>query len=435
MIGILFIDGLFFMKDIFQEQFDVVVIGGGPSGMMAAGRAAQLGARVLLLEKNESLGKKLRITGGGRCNLTNATFDMHAMAAKFGDKGKFLLPALARFGAQSTLDFFHQHELPTKIEAENRVFPKSDRADDVWGVLVQYMFEHHVTIEYNAVIDGFEMNDGKIIGVRTQRGVVHGKHFILATGGKSHPETGSTGDGLAWLSAIGHTIIEPDASLVPVTIQDPWVKNLQGTSLSLVKLSIVHKGKKRTGMEGKMLFTHFGVSGPLVLNMSRSVRECFGKGKTVLSLDLFPGVDGALLDARLLDIFTKYQNKKLKNVLGEFTLPSMADAIIVLAYIDPEKPVRDITRKERLLLALVAKDMRMTVSGFLSLSKSIVSSGGVNVKEIDFKTMRSRLHPNLCVVGDILDINRPSGGYSLQICWTTGYLAGESAAASIRRDE
>lgn len=417
--------------DIFAEQFDVVVIGGGPAGMMAAGRAAELGARVLLLEKNESLGKKLRITGGGRCNLTNATFDTRKMIEKFGSKGKFLFPALTRFDVQATLDFFHQRDLPTKTEGENRVFPQSDRADDVWGVLVQYMFEHGVTIQYNVLIEGFVVAEGKVSGLKIDGGIVHAKQYILATGGKSRPETGSTGDGLAWLAAIGHTIIEPDAALVPVTIQDPWVRNLQGTSLQKIKLSIVHGGKKYKGVEGKMLFTHFGISGPLVLNMSRSIRERFGKGKMQLSLDLFPGVDVMFLDAQLQAIFAKNQNKKLKNGLDTFTLPSLIETIIVLANIDPEKPVREITRQERLLLSLVAKDMRMTVSGFLSFQKAIVSSGGVDVKEIDFKTMHSRLYPNLLVAGDILDFNRPSGGYSLQICWTTGRLAGENAAANV----
>ena len=381
-----------------------------------------------MLEKNESLGKKLRITGGGRCNLTNATFDIHKMAEKFGDKGKFLFPALARFGVQATLDFFHEHGLLTKVEAENRVFPESDRADDVWGVLVQYMFEHKVTISYDAKIDGFQMEDGKIVGIKANGGIVRAKNYILATGGQSKPETGSTGDGLVWLREDGHTVIEPDTALVPVTIQDPWVRNLQGTSLSNAKLSILHKGEKHKGVEGKMLFTHFGVSGPLVLNMSRAIRELFGKGKVQLSLDIFPGADTARLDAQLQEIFLKSRNKKLKNGLDGFVLPSLATALIELSELDLEKPVREITRKERLLLILVAKDMRMTVSGFLGFQKAVVSSGGAEVKEIDFKTMRSRIHPNLFLVGDILDFNRPSGGYSLQICWTTGRLAGENAA-------
>jgi predicted Rossmann fold flavoprotein len=413
---------------LFEEPFDVVVIGGGPAGMMAAGRAAQLGARVLLLEKNESLGKKLRITGGGRCNLTNATFDIHKLVEKFGSKGKFLFPALTRFGVQSTLDFFHEHDLPTKVEAENRVFPQSEKADDVWGVLVQYIFEHKVKIHYNADIYGFELKEGKIEGIAMAGGVVRAKHYILATGGRSRPETGSTGEGFIWLKEVGHTIVEADAALVPVTIQDVWVRNLQGTSLAKAKLSIVHKEKKVKSFEGKMLFTHFGLSGPLVLNMSRLIREYFGHGKTQLSLDACPGIDGATLDIRLQKIFIKNQNKQLKNGLDDFILPSLIPGLIELSRITPEKPIREITRQERLLLVATAKDMRMNISGFLGFQKAIVASGGVDVKDVNFKTMQSRLHPNLSLVGDILDFNRPSGGYSLQICWTTGYLAGENAA-------
>ncbi len=423
------------MRDIFTETFDVIVVGGGPSGMIAAGRAAECGARVLLLEKNESLGKKLRITGGGRCNLTNATFDVHKFVSKFGAQGKFLFPALARFGISETLDFFHHKGLATKTEAENRVFPESDRADDVWGLLVRYMLEHNVVIQYNASIQGFVIEDALIQGIALEGGIVRARSYIMATGGKSRPETGSTGDGFLWLSELGHAISSPDTALVPVTIQDPWVKNLQGTSLSDSKLSIVHKGKKQKGLRGKMLFTHFGVSGPLVLNMSRSIRECFGSGKTELSLDLFPGIDSALLDQRLLDIFARNANKKLKNSLDTYVSPSLTATLLNLAatakgpqFLSGEKYVREITREERLFLSALAKDMRMTVSGFLGFQKSIVSSGGVDIREIDFKTMQSRMHKNLFIVGDLLDFNRPSGGYSLQICWTTGYLAGESAA-------
>lgn len=423
------------MRDIFTETFDVIVVGGGPSGMIAAGRAAECGARVLLLEKNESLGKKLRITGGGRCNLTNATFDVHKFVSKFGAQGKFLFPALDRFGISETLDFFHRKGLVTKTEAENRVFPESDRADDVWGLLVRYMLEHRVVIQYNASIQGFVIEDTEIQGIALEGGIVRARSYIMATGGKSRPETGSTGDGFVWLSELGHAISSPDTALVPVTIQDPWVKNLQGTSLSDSKLSIVHKGKKQKGMRGKMLFTHFGVSGPLVLNMSRSIRECFGSGKTELSLDLFPGIDSALLDQRLLDIFARNANKKLKNSLDAYVSPSLTETLLNLAaiakgpqFLSGEKYVREVTREERLFLSALAKDMRMTVSGFLGFQKSIVSSGGVDIREIDFKTMQSRIHKNLFIVGDLLDFNRPSGGYSLQICWTTGYLAGESAA-------
>lgn len=413
--------------DIFFERFDTVVIGGGPSGMMAAGRAAELGARVLLLEKNESLGKKLRLTGGGRCNLTNATFDIHTLASKYGRKGKFLLPAFARFGVRETLEFFHTQGLPTGVEEENRVFPASGRADDVWDVLAEYLFRNKVMIGYGVDVRGFETKDGAVTGIRVNGGVVRAKYYVLATGGRSRPETGSTGDGFVWLRDIGHTVIEPDPSLVPVTIQDAWVKDLQGVSLSDARLSLVCDGKKQRGHEGKILFTHFGLSGPLVLNMSRDIRKCFGKKKTELSIDLFPGVDGSSLDSRLQHIFAEHQNKKLKNGLDDFVSSALISTIIGLTRIDPERPLREVSRQGRLLLAATVKDMRMVVSGFLGFKKAVVSSGGADVREVDFKTMRSRRYSNLFLVGDVLDFDRPSGGYSLQVCWTTGRIAGENA--------
>lgn len=409
-------------------MFEVIVIGGGPAGMMAAGRAAECGARVLLVEKNDSVGKKLRITGGGRCNLTNALPDRILFAEKFGKKGKLLLPALARFDTNATREFFHQRGLPTKIEAENRVFPLSDRADDVADVMKQYISHNDVAIQYHAVVEGFEMKNDTIVGVRVNGSVMRAKTYILATGGTSRPETGSSGDGFEWLRRIGHAIVDPNAALVPVTIQDEWVREAQGVSLPVVKLSLVHRGKKQRGQVGKILLTHFGVSGPLVLNMSRSIKKVFGTGKTQLSLDLFPGTDGATLDTRLRNIFASYPNKKIKNSLGDFVPSALTMALLALSHINPDTAVREVTRQERLALCETAKDMRMTVSGFLGLDKAVVSSGGVDVNEVDLRTMQSRLFPSLYIIGDMLDFNRPSGGFSLQICWTTGFIAGENAA-------
>ena len=419
------------MKDNLTQTFDVIVIGGGPSGMMAAGRAAELGASVLLLEKNESLGKKLRITGGGRCNITNETYDVRVLTEKYGKKGKFLFPAFSRFDVAATLEFFHTRGLPTVTEAENRVFPASFRADDVWGVMVQYIFENKVAIYYNTDIEGLLVENKMVVGVRMHGQSVRARKVIVATGGSSRPETGSTGDGFRWLQDIGHMLTEPDRALVPVTIQDPWVKSLQGMSLQHAKLSIVHRGKKVKGMEGKLLFTHFGISGPLVLNMSRDIREYFTKRKTQLSLDIFPNTERSILDEKLLKIISEKSNTKVKNALKEFVTPAIVDVLCDLAHINGEKYAREMTRSERQICIDSVKDMRMTPSGFLGMDKAVVSSGGVDVREVDFKTMQSRLYPSLYLVGDILDFNRPSGGYSLQICWTTGRLAGESAVKSL----
>jgi predicted Rossmann fold flavoprotein len=406
-----------------QNHFDVIVIGGGASGMMVAGQIASSGARVLLLEKNETLGKKLRITGGGRCNLTNALFDSCEMAKKFGDKGKFLLPALARFGVSDTLNFFHQRGLPTKIEAENRVFPKSERAEDVWGVLAQELFAQKVVIQYQSVVEGFVMEQEKIAGVRVNGLTLTAEQYIVATGGTSLPDTGSTGDGFVWLKEIGHTISEPDASLVPITIQDPWVRQLQGTSCADARLTLIHRGEKKQTLEGKLLFTHFGLSGPLALTLSRSVKECFGKGKTELSLDILLKSFCSNPDIFLQEIFSKNQNKKLKNGLKDFIPNAFVETALLLANLNPDAFIREVTKEERRILCVTVRDMRMTVSGFLGLNKAIVSSGGVKLSEVDFKTMQSRLHPNLLLIGDILDLNRPSGGFSLQVCWTTAMVA------------
>lgn len=420
------------MDTLYAQQYDVIVIGGGPSGMMAAGRAAELGASVLLLEKNESLGKKLRITGGGRCNLTNDLRDNRILTEKYGKKGKFLFPAFSRFDVSATLHFFHTRGLATITEAEQRVFPSTFRADDVWGTLVQYMFEHRVQIAYNVHIDELFSEDNYVKGVIVGGRTIRAHSVIVATGGYSRPETGSTGDGFGWLEKVGHTIIRANASLVPVTIQDVWVKKLQGISLQGARLSILHQGKKVKASEGKLLFTHFGISGPLVLNMSNDIRKYFEKRKTLLSLDIFPHQDKNTLEEVFLDTLVQQPNVMVKNILKSIIMPSLVDVVCEQAKVRPEMYGRDISRLERKACIDACKDLRMTPSGFLGMQKAIVSSGGVEVKEVDFKTMESRIQRNLYLVGDILDFNKPSGGFSLQICWTTGRLAGESAALSAK---
>lgn len=416
-------------------QYDVIIIGGGPAGMMAAGRAAECGARALLIEKNDSLGQKLLITGGGRCNLTNAEFDINIFLDKFKDTAKFLFSPFSRFGVQDTLDFFHKRNMPTKIEAEKRVFPVTDKAESVFAVLKQYMNEGTVTVLPGTSVMGLSAREGKVDGVLLKNGEKMEAHsYILATGGKSHPETGSTGDGFRWLEGIGHTIIKSQAVLVPITIREKWVHALSGVSLADAKLSFFQNdtlGKRKKilpSKKGKVLFTHFGLSGPLVLNMSKSISEFLPYGEVVVSLDLLPEMDFGMIDRKLQEIFEQNKNKKIKNILGEFAPASFASALLEIVKIDGEKAVNVISREERLSLGRTAKGMQMTVTGLLGAEKAIVTSGGVTLPEVDFKTMRSRLYSNLYLVGDILNIDRPSGGYSLQLCFTTGYVAGEEAA-------
>lgn len=412
---------------------DVAVVGGGPSGMMAAGRAAELGARVILIEKNESLGKKLLITGGGRCNLANAEFDTRKFLDKFREDGKFLFSAFSQFGVKETLEFFHKLGVETKIENEQRVFPTSDNAQTIFDALLKYLKRNKVEIILNSpVIDILVQNpksqNDRICGVKLKNGKeIMVRKVIIATGGTSRPETGSTGDAYEWLKKIEHMVIEPTPSLVPIAVKDAWVKKLAGLSLDNVKITTFQNGAKQNASKGKILFAHFGLSGPVILNMSKDIGELLNYGEVIISLDLFPSQDHGALNAKLQKLFKERRNKKFKNSLSALMPSSLASAIAELSKINPETQCNGVTREERLALVGIFKNIPICADKLLGAEKAIVSSGGVSLDEIDFKTMSSRLFPNLYLIGDILNINRPSGGYSLQLCWTTGFVAGNSA--------
>ena len=414
---------------ISKKPWDVVVIGGGPSGMMAAGTAASLGARVLLLEKNATLGKKLLITGGGRCNVTNAETDNKKLLAKFGKSGKFLFSAFSQWDVKDTLKFFHDHGMETKIENELRVFPTSNKAQSVWNVLSEYMNDGKVSVLTSSPVIGFVNSNKKIIsGVKLANGdIVHGKKFILATGGKSHPETGSTGDGFEWLRSLGHKVTDTAPSLVPIKLSDPWIKKLQGVTISKVRFSVLQNDKRQAVHKGKILFTHFGVSGPTILNMSNQVRELLEYGTVVITADFVPNLDHKRTDTAIQNIFKLNRNKIFKNVVTHFLPASIILVLGGLAGIDEKTPCHTISREARLRLVQFLKALPLHVSGVLGVEKAIVTSGGIALEEVDFKTMRSRKITNLYLTGDILNIVRPSGGYSLQLCWTTGAVAGKHA--------
>lgn len=416
------------MHKLNETIWDVVVIGGGPSGIMTAGRAAMLGKKVLLLEKNDSLGKKLLITGGGRCNVTNAEEDLRVLLSQFKDSDKFLFSAFSQFSNKDTLEFFNSRGMETKVEAKGRVFPVSNKAQSVWNVLLEYLKKNKVTIQSNSPVSGIEIENSKVSAVILKgKSRILSKSFVLATGGKSHPETGSTGDGFKWLSSIGHTVTEPTASLVPIEIEEEWIKRLQGVSLENTKITIFQNDTKQEVKKGKILFTHFGLSGPTILNLSSEVGELLKYGDVFLSLDILPDLDYGQLNLKLQDIFKEKSNKKFKNTLDSLLPFALVPVIVGLSGIDGDKPSHSITREERLHLVQVLKDLRVKVSGLLGEDKAIVTSGGVSLEEVDFKTMSSKLFPNLYLVGDILNIDRPSGGYSLQLCWTTGFVAGSNA--------
>ena len=432
--------------------WDVIVVGGGPSGMMAAGTAAEKGARVVLIEKNKTLGKKLLITGGGRCNVTNSEFNTRRLLEKFKSDGKFLFSAFSQWAVMETLSFFHTRGMETKVEHELRTFPTSDSARSVWDVLVKYMRKNNVTILSDSRVVEIVREGGIIIGVRLRKAkpsfsnsiarsaesgfrekVIRGRSLIIATGGTSRPETGSTGDAHAWLKNLGHTVIESAPSLVPVAVKDAWVKRLAGVSLADIKITIFQNNEKQGVVRGKILFTHVGVSGPTILNISKDVGELLKYGDVVFSLDLLPAEDYGMLNTKLQKLFKEHDKKKFRNALSNLLPRAIAPVIVRLSHIDPETQCNSITREERLRLVYLLKAIPMRVDKLLGVEKAVITSGGVVLREVDFKTMRSRLFPNLYLVGDILNIDRPSGGYSLQLCWTTGFVAGSSASEKRRR--
>ena len=427
----------FSIKKMNGNIYDVAVIGGGPAGMIAAGSAAEnaakFGLKVILLEKNSSLGSKLLITGGGRCNVTNAEFDTRKFLSKYRDSDKFLFSVFSQFSVEDTIKFFNSRGMETKVEAGNRVFPVSDKAESVWNVLVEYMKKGNVEVKTNAVVVGFESdvnnsnNSKKIISVKLKNGEqIFANKFILATGGTSRPETGSTGDGFAWLKDLGHKVIPSDNALVPVMISDKWVKDAQGVTLQDIKLTTFQNSQKQESYKGRLLFTHFGISGPTVLNMSKDVNELLKYGEVIIRLDLLPELDHGMMNSRLQELFILDNKKMIKNSLGSFIPSALVDAVLTLSDIKEDTQNSNITREERLKLIEIIKGLPMNVEGLLGAEKAIVASGGVDLTEVDFKTMQSKLYSNLYLVGDILNIDRPSGGYSLQLCWTTGYVAGKN---------
>ncbi len=398
--------------------------------MMAAGRAGELGKKVLLLEKNASLGKKLLITGGGRCNVTNNKTEVRDMLAKYKAKGKnsdqFLFSAFSQFAVADTLKFFNSRGMETKEENEGRIFPVSNSAQSVWDVLVKYMKESGVEIRTGSDVAGISVDtETKNIIIKLKGGKeVVTKSCVVATGGTSRPETGSTGDGFTWLKSLGHTVVDNDFALVPIALSDAWAKKLGGVTLSDVKLTTFQNEQKQDARKGKILFTHFGVSGPTILNMSREIGELLQYGEVTIHIDLFPSEDSGKVKEKLQILLVEESNKKLKNILSKIVPSSLVSALLELSGIDGETPSHSVKSEDRTKLAKLLKAIPLHVTGLLGSDKAVVSSGGVVPTEVNFKTMQSRLVPNVYIVGDVLNIDRPSGGYSLQLSWTTGFVAG-----------
>jgi len=411
-----------------HEIFDVAIIGGGPAGILAAGKAAELGAKVTLIEKNKGLGTKLLITGKGRCNITQAKFDNKEFVDRLGKKGKFLFSSLNNFGPKETINFFEERGLKTKIERGGRVFPTTDKSSDVLNILLGHLRKNKVKISLGKKVIGFGLKNGKIENVKLINEKVYARNFVLCTGGKSYPVTGSTGDGYKWAKSFGHKIINPTPALVPIKTREPWLKNLQGLSLKNVRIDIFKNNKKGDSRFGEMLFTHFGLSGPIILDTSRNIKTLLQDGEVFIKIDLKPALNFPDLDKRLQRDFAKFANKNFKNYLPELLPKKAIDTIIYLSGIKPEEKLNAISREKRKKLINLLKGIKISIKGLMGFNEAIITSGGVDLKEIDPRTMRSKIMKNLFLAGEIIDLDGPTGGYNLQICWSTGYVAGTHAA-------
>jgi len=416
-----------------KHEFDVAVIGGGPAGLLAAGKAAESGAEVILIEKNQKPGRKLILTGKGRCNITNAEFNLRKLVENYGKNGQFLFHAFSVFGPKEVIDFFEKSGLKTKIERGNRVFPLSDRAEDVLKTLVDYSRKNKVSILRGSEVITISCQNHKIekITVRTnnRKEEIEANNYIFCTGGKSYPSTGSTGDGFNWAKSLGHHIEKLSPALVPIRVKESWIKDLLGLSLKNVEISVKTGDKKQFSEFGECLFAHFGLSGPIILDISKRVGKLLvNKEKVKMSLDLKPALDFLKLDERVQRDFKKYRNKSFKNCLNDLLPRKLIPVILKLSGINQMKKVNDISKEERQGLVKLLKNLEMTATGLMGFNFAIVTGGGISLKEIDDKTMRSKIVDNLFFAGEIIDVDGPTGGYNLQICWSTAYLAGENAA-------
>ena len=403
-------------------MYDGIVIGGGPAGMFAAITAARQGNRVLLLEKNDRLGKKLLITGKGRCNVTNHC-DEREVLQNIPRNGRFLFSAMAAYPPEKVMAFFEGNGCPLKTERGKRVFPVSDKAASILDCLKDQLRRSHVTLQ-TATVKAIHTNDGVVSGVETEKEKFGAKWVILATGGASYPTTGSTGDGYTMAEMLGHTVIPAEGSLVPLETQGHDCQDMQGLSLRNVGVKLLNaKGKVLYKDFGELLFTHFGVSGPTVLSASAHLK---GEGCTLM-LDLKPALDEGKLDARILRDLEMYQNRAMENALTDLLPRSMIPVVLRRLDIDPNLQANSLKKQQRRALVELLKGFTITISGKRPVAEAIITSGGVKVSEIDPKTMESKIVPGLYFAGEIIDCDAYTGGFNLQIAWATAYAAGMAA--------
>ena len=403
-----------------------LVIGGGAAGMMAAAAAADAGEKVILLEKNEKLGKKLFITGKGRCNVTNAC-DREAFFENVLSNPKFLYSAYSALDSKALMDFIESNKTPLKIERGNRVFPVSDHSFDIIDAFKRALKDRGVEVRLNTEVAGILTIENKVCGVRLPSGeILDADRIIIATGGKSYPTTGSTGDGYRFATETGHKVNELKPALVPFECREEWVKALQGLSLKNVKCSLYNAEKCLYTEQGEMLFTHFGVSGPLILSASSVYAGIKEIQNPYFLIDLKPALTDEEFDKRLIREFETGNRKELKNILNEIYPLKLTTVICEIAGIDQYKRCNEISAKERKALLAATKRMKIMISGTRDFNEAIITHGGVSVKDVNPKTMESKLVSGLYFAGEVLDVDAFTGGFNLQIAFSTGYLAGKS---------
>ena len=412
-----------------MESYKIAVVGGGAAGMVAAGRCGELGAGTLLVEKNKYLGKKIGITGKGRCNLTTSIPSVREIIQEYPGNGRFLYSALSQFSNLDTIEFFHSLGLKTITERGQRVFPATEKARDVVKALEKYVRLGKCEVRLDTSVNRIARLTGPGFRLDTVKGSFEAEKVIIAVGGASYPGTGSTGDGYAWAMDMGHQIVPIKPALIPLETRTPWVKELQGLSLRNVKAWLSFQDTILGSEFGEMLFTHFGLSGPIILTLSRMAAGSLEKGQEpIIHIDLKPALSTETLDRRVQRDFAKYQRKLVQNALVELVPNALISVLLEAAGIDKEKPTHSVTREERQSLVDSLKDLQVPISGTRPLSEAVVTTGGIATEEINPKTMESKLVPGLYFAGEILDVDGNTGGFNLQAAFSTGYAAGNSAA-------
>ena len=403
----------------------VIVVGAGAAGLMAAGKAAEKGHEVHLYEKNNRIGKKILITGKGRCNITNYS-DVDNIINNTPGNPYFLYSALYGLDSFQTVEFFNNLGLETKVERGNRVFPVSDKSMDVVNAFEKYIRKNKVKLHLETPVREVLVEEGKVVGIKTDKGNIEADAVIVCTGGLSYPGTGSTGDGYKFAKAAGHTVTKLHPSLVPLRAKDEWCSEVMGLSLKNIAISIKNEKDKELYKDfGEMLFTHFGVSGPVILSASRHLLGLFDTGLK-LYIDLKPALDVKTLDSRILRDFEKYINKDFANALGDLLPQKLIPIVIRLSGISTDKKVHDITKEERKRLVSVIKGLELTITGTTGYNEAVVTSGGIETDEINPTTMESKFIKNLHFAGEVLDCDAYTGGFNLQIAFSTGYAAGNN---------